>query len=82
MIQLFSPNLYKLEEMIDAQSKTRLSVQKTIEKLKRNTISTKENIRKTFWSLKTVLEDVEKELNNEVESLSQNKINQLQNQCR
>ena len=53
-----------------------------MEDLKKNTKTTQENIRKTFWGLKTLLDDVEREINKEVENLSQNKINQLQNQCR
>eukprot|EP00111_Clytia_hemisphaerica_P018046 TCONS_00053396-protein len=71
----------QLEDLIDKQSKLRLCVQKTMEEVKKNTKTTQENIRKTFWSLKTLLDDVERDVNKEVENISQNKINQLQNQC-
>ena len=75
-------HLSQLEQLIDKRSKDRLTVQRTMEELKKNTKSTKDNIRKTFRELRTLLNDVEAAINHETESVSQNKMNQLQNQCR
>ncbi|XP_057308391.1 E3 ubiquitin-protein ligase TRIM71-like [Hydractinia symbiolongicarpus] len=71
----------ELDEYIENYSKIRQDVQKIMEALKKNTVTSNENIRRCFRELRAVVDDAEKELMKEVTTIHDFKLDRLRKQC-